>query len=286
MKPFLVWARLSDEIMVIQGGGIQLYLQGESVTPLARLLPQLDGSPLPEAASAAGVAEAEAAELIDTLSKRRVLDDLAEDSPGPDSRLSDALSPFTSTPRAAAKRLAASCAVVEGEGTAADTTLALLRECGVGEAARQTALSRAGFIIFAEDAPSSDAWRKIHRSAKGRPWVRVAVDGARAWVGPTHSEGHSCVACFEERVKGMLSRPEAEPVRVRKLAPRGPRPSALPTLVHEAAALAVEDAVFVLSGARSAALEDRAAEVIVGAGTRIHPVLPVPGCETCGGPRS
>jgi bacteriocin biosynthesis cyclodehydratase domain-containing protein len=154
----------------------------------------------------------------------------------------------------------------------------------VGELARAPAPSRAGFIILAEDSPSPDGWRKTHERAKPRPWVRVSIDGARAWVGPTYAEGHACVACFEERTKGMLARPEAEPVRVRRLSERPPRPSALPTLLHEASALAVQESVFALSGARSCALLDRAADVTVGVWTRIHSVLPVAGCTVCGGP--
>lgn len=244
---------------------MRLYLQGEAVQGLMALLPQLDGQPISAAAAAAGLAAADASDLVEILAARGALDDGEDQS---ESELDAALSAFTHRPRAAARRMAAAGVAVDGDGQAAGMIRNLLASVGVREG------TDAEFAIVARDAP-------LPRPVPRPQSIAVVMDGPVAWVGPTWLPGHACPACLASRLQGQMVRPETME-GVAAGAVRLPQPAALPTLVHQAAALAVQEAILHLSGARPPVLLDAAAEITVGS-LRIHPVLPVPGC-VCGGP--
>ncbi len=267
LKPFLSWARLADEVLLLQGGGLRLYLHGESVPALAALLPELDGQPIQKAAAAAGLGASEATELVEPLAARGVLDD-GEDLP--DSPLARALSPWTHRPRAAAARIAGASISVDGTGDAAAAVARAALEVGL------LVEEDAPFTIVARDAP-------LPAPSPVRNSVAFVLDGPSAWVGPTWLPGHACSECLASRLQGQMVRPEATQA-LEKRPDRVGQPAVLPTLAWQAAAMAVQEALFVLSAARPPALLDAAAELGIGA-LRVHPVLPVPDCTVCGGPQ-
>lgn len=265
LKPFLAWTRMGERALLVQGGGLRLYFQGDSVPALASLLPRLDGAARP--------AEAEM-ELVRTLQARGVLDDLDADDEGEETPLVRALSVYTATPRAAARRLASTPVRVEGASPFARRVRGIVEESG----GRVVDGEGAAFAVLAEEAPAA-----IDRAPR-IPLVRASLDGGVAWVGPTWLPGHACPACLRERLRGQTSRPETLDAWARAVAERPPPGAALPTLAHQAAAVAAQEAVLFASGARPPALVDRAVEITATEGAVLHPVLPALQCPACGGP--
>lgn len=283
LKPFLVWSAACDEIVSIQGGGVQLYFRGETASALATVLPHLTGAALEDVASRSELEPEEVDEVLEFLDDLHLLDH-GEEDPGSDD-LALGLSPYTSTPvRAAAKARQGQVAVL-GHGMLAQEVSDLLRASGIEPVDADTGSSHAELVVVAGDAPESVSGQsELSRGARGS--IVVQLDGPLAWVGPTALAGHACARCFQHRRENLDSVEGLHPAHLRALAERPPAACALRPVARYAAALTAQEVIFVLSGARPPVLVDRVAEISMAGESRFHAVLPYPGCLGCGGPAS
>jgi bacteriocin biosynthesis cyclodehydratase domain-containing protein len=195
------------------------------------------------------------------------------------------LSTFTSRPAAVERRIAAAAVQVVGPERLAERVTHQLRALGCERVAwlQVSDLGQseaADLLIACAGTPARNYFSRLNSVAlrSRRPWLRAAVHGNRAWLGPLVLPGETaCFACLETReqanVRGSGTWPELEPGAAGAFAPQED------LLAAQAAA---EAARFLGRFAPPATVGHFYELSAASPDTRRHPLLRVPGCPACG----
>lgn len=197
-------------------------------------------------------------------------------------------SSFTVHPRAVERRLAAAVVQVVGPDRLVGRIAGQLRAAGFSRAAERAAADPeadddADLLIACADVPAPAFFSHVNDLAleAGRPWLRAAAHGDRAWIGPLVLPGESaCFACLQARerasAQGSGEAPQLDPGALGAFAPQEDllalqAAAEASRFLGRFAPPATVGQVYELSAASPAA--------------RPHPVLRVPGCPACGSRR-
>ena len=170
---------------------------------------------------------------------------------------------------------------VVGEGPLADETGSALRSIGI---ATPGDLGDADFVVACEESSGFAFFDAVNSACleRGTRWLRVAVLGSMAHLGPTIVPYESCCyTCFDLRMQSH--EPELDGFAAFRAHGRAEDEGALAPLRAALAAEAALEAARILTGFAPAATIGRFYELGARTPERVgHDVLKVPRCPSCG----